>query len=410
MTLASDAMMGEQPLLSVKAHVYHIDPKSKKSWIPATSQAVPVSFFYDSTRTLYRIISVEGTKAVINSIVTPSMVVTKTSQKFLQWSDSRANMVYGLGFSREEDLCCFLDKFREVKDLSQKQQHDEDEQQSVVSTSSLSVTLPPVTQAAHSHNNGAAVLVHQTSSQIRSTSPASSASSSSSPRPLVTPSSIGAGYVHPQTPSPAPGGSPSNAGLNESQLRVENERLRDAFAKSSSNADKWKIQLKSLEEEKQRLLKALEESHANLRRWENEVAELENRKHGSGESVDDLSNAAALRGEVERLKSLVESLEKRNQTKDADITNLNIRLEELRTKESSISHSNLEKLQTMESDNRALKLCINDLQEKLSRQVGLNENFRSELRQLKIHMSKQVVDGKKMEEKLAELIGNNPSG
>lgn len=52
----------EQPIFSCKAHVFHIDPKTKRSWIPASSSAVSVSFFYDSTRSLYRIISVEGTK------------------------------------------------------------------------------------------------------------------------------------------------------------------------------------------------------------------------------------------------------------------------------------------------------------------------------------------------------------
>lgn len=63
-----------------------------------------MSFFYDSSRNLYRIISVEGTKAVINSTITPNMTFTQTSQKFGQWSDVRANTVYGLGFASEAEL------------------------------------------------------------------------------------------------------------------------------------------------------------------------------------------------------------------------------------------------------------------------------------------------------------------
>ncbi len=55
-----------------------------------------------------RIISVEGTKAVINSTITPNMTFTKTSQKFGQWSDVRANTVYGLG--RYTALRCSCDK------------------------------------------------------------------------------------------------------------------------------------------------------------------------------------------------------------------------------------------------------------------------------------------------------------
>ncbi len=53
-----------------------------------------------------RIISVEGTKAVINSTITPNMTFTKTSQKFGQWSDVRANTVYGLGKYRYSAVRC----------------------------------------------------------------------------------------------------------------------------------------------------------------------------------------------------------------------------------------------------------------------------------------------------------------
>ena len=46
------------------------------------------------------------------------MTFTKTSQKFGQWSDPRANTIYGLGFSSERDLSAFVDKFKEIKDLT----------------------------------------------------------------------------------------------------------------------------------------------------------------------------------------------------------------------------------------------------------------------------------------------------
>uniref|UniRef100_A0A673J1Z6 Homer scaffold protein 3b n=1 Tax=Sinocyclocheilus rhinocerous TaxID=307959 RepID=A0A673J1Z6_9TELE len=94
----------EQPLLSLKAHVFQIDPATKRNWIPASKPSPTVSFFYDAGRSVYRIISVGGTKAIINSIITPNMTFTKTSQKFGQWADSRANTVYGLGFATEQQL------------------------------------------------------------------------------------------------------------------------------------------------------------------------------------------------------------------------------------------------------------------------------------------------------------------
>ena len=43
-------------------------------------------------------------QALVNSTITANMNFTKTSPKFGQWSDHRANTVYGLGFSSEKDL------------------------------------------------------------------------------------------------------------------------------------------------------------------------------------------------------------------------------------------------------------------------------------------------------------------
>lgn len=136
----------EQPIFTCQAHVFHIDPKTKRTWITASSKAISVSFFYDSSRNLYRIISVEGSKvrqkklhinlnfkyiqlhthliarsqlqAVINSTITPNMTFTQTSQKFGQWSDVRANTVYGLGFASESELGKFIEKFNEVKEAT----------------------------------------------------------------------------------------------------------------------------------------------------------------------------------------------------------------------------------------------------------------------------------------------------
>lgn len=52
----------EQPIFSARAHVFQIDPTTKRNWIPASKHAVNVSFFYDANRSVYRIISVSGTK------------------------------------------------------------------------------------------------------------------------------------------------------------------------------------------------------------------------------------------------------------------------------------------------------------------------------------------------------------
>uniref|UniRef100_A0A8C4WW73 Homer scaffold protein 2 n=1 Tax=Eptatretus burgeri TaxID=7764 RepID=A0A8C4WW73_EPTBU len=107
--------MGEQPLFSSKAHIFQIDPITRKSWVPMSKQAVAISFFFDSIKNVHRIISVDGAKVIVNSTIQPSMKFIKTSQKFGQWADSCANTVYGLGFTSEDLLSKFSEKFEELK-------------------------------------------------------------------------------------------------------------------------------------------------------------------------------------------------------------------------------------------------------------------------------------------------------
>ncbi|XP_053333858.1 homer protein homolog 1 isoform X3 [Clarias gariepinus] len=128
--------MGEQPIFSTRAHVFQIDPNTKKNWVPTSKHAVTVSYFYDSTRNVYRIISLDGSKAIINSTITPNMTFTKTSQKFGQWADSRANTVYGLGFSSEGHLSKFAEKFAEFKEAARLAKEKSQEKMELTSTPS----------------------------------------------------------------------------------------------------------------------------------------------------------------------------------------------------------------------------------------------------------------------------------
>lgn len=59
----------EQPIFSARAHVFQIDPATKRNWLPASKHAVTVSFFYDAGRNVYRIISVGGTKVSVQVVM-----------------------------------------------------------------------------------------------------------------------------------------------------------------------------------------------------------------------------------------------------------------------------------------------------------------------------------------------------
>ncbi|VDD74971.1 unnamed protein product [Mesocestoides corti] len=98
----------ELPVFTCQAHVFTIDPSTRRSWVQASSKAIDINFFYDSNKQCYRIVSVEdgpaGKKVVINSTITPKMVFKQTSQKFGQWADPKSSGVFGLGFDSETDL------------------------------------------------------------------------------------------------------------------------------------------------------------------------------------------------------------------------------------------------------------------------------------------------------------------
>ncbi|UJR14837.1 hypothetical protein I4U23_001822 [Adineta vaga] len=108
--------MGVQaPLYTCKAFIFQVDPETRKSWNQLSTGVVNVQIFYDSVKNVYRIISVDGSKILINTVITNRMNFTKTSQKFCQWVDSKANQVYGLGFANEFELTRFISKFMTIK-------------------------------------------------------------------------------------------------------------------------------------------------------------------------------------------------------------------------------------------------------------------------------------------------------
>ncbi|PAA65607.1 hypothetical protein BOX15_Mlig019815g1 [Macrostomum lignano] len=114
--------MGESPIYTCTAHVFTIDPKTKKTWLPASNQGIKVSFFFDKSREQYRILSIDDTaqdptrKMPINSIMTEKMSFKKTSQKFGQWADTNSGTVYGLGFTNEAELDRFVEQFCQALD------------------------------------------------------------------------------------------------------------------------------------------------------------------------------------------------------------------------------------------------------------------------------------------------------
>ncbi|KDR16581.1 homer protein homolog 2 isoform X2 [Zootermopsis nevadensis] len=441
----------EQPIFSCKAHVFHIDPKTKRSWISASSTAVSVSFFYDSTRSLYRIISVEGTKAVINSTITPNMTFTKTSQKFGQWSDVRANTVYGLGFSSEAELTKFIEKFQEVKEAT-RQAASKPTTNGTGGSTGTGVT--PVTSANASPITARACVPPPRSTETllppsdstllldppnstNTTTASSHNSTINSPAPAAASTVVSNNAVpnvviggsagdsstlkssmtaHQRSQSLSglqPGESPKHQAKTTgdkppapaavvtaiffSQLKYENDRLKLALAQSSANAKKWEIELATLKNNNMRLTSALQESTANVEEWKRQLHSYkeENQrmktKYIELEAAKGSTEAAAeLRKELQSLRSRVESLEQELKTKDEEIKRL-CKQQSLPADQQSLQgRSQDERCKNLQQENTELQAAVSLAQAQLETALSAQESQKRVLETLNAQLAARL--------------------
>lgn len=230
------------------------------------------------------------------------MTFSKISGKFGQWADKIAATVYGLGFTSEDDLKVFMEKFKEAASAVPKE-------------------------------GGA-----------RASSP-SNAPPQPKPKPTIRRDSTG-GSAGGGAAAGARGGSAAGAvasqggggrdsfggddgsggddgGKVSKQLKWENERLKIALSTSGANAKKWEHELSTLKDNNTRLKTALLESASNVEDWKKQltlwkedgvrlkarVRELEAQGTSAGASSAQLEQAQAKHSlEVKRLNAEVASL------------------------------------------------------------------------------------------------------
>ncbi|KAB1260098.1 Homer protein-like protein 3 [Camelus dromedarius] len=372
----------EQPIFSTRAHVFQIDPATKRNWIPAGKHALTVSYFYDATRNVYRIISLGGAKvlAIINSTVTPNMTFTKTSQKFGQWADSRANTVYGLGFASEQHLTqvglrgyvvggtglgalgdpgqMFAEKFQEVKEaarLAREKSQDGGE-----------LTSPALGLTTH---------------QVP-------------PSPLVSANGPGDEKLFRSQSADAPG-------------PTERERLKKMLSEGSVGEVQWEAEFFALQDSNNKLAGALREANAAAAQWRQQleaqraeaerlrqrVAELEaqaaaeppvvSEKEGPGQSLEQLEALVQTKDqEIQTLKSQTggpreapdNSEREETQQKVQDLETRNAELEhQLRATERSLEEARVERERARAEVGRAAQLLdvrlfeLSELREGLAR-------------------------------------------
>ncbi|XP_061680169.1 homer protein homolog 3b [Syngnathoides biaculeatus] len=356
--------MGEQPIFSARAHVFQIDPATKRNWLPASKHAVTVSFFYDATRNVYRIISVGGTKAIINSTITPNMTFTKTSQKFGQWADSRANTVYGLGFSTEQQLQQFAEQFKEVKEAARLAREKSQERYELANPA-LNIAAPQeLSEDRHSP-------------------------------PLLTVNGPGEEKLF-------------RSKSAEVELTVEKERVKKMLSEGSVCEINLEAELFTLQDSNAKLVAALQEANGSVEQWKQQLAEYQEETDRLREQVAELEAqlghpAAAAHTDKEELSRSLEELEALLSAKDQEIHSLQSKKTDVGELEREREEA-IQRLQDLERRNTELECQIDSTEKTLASSREEQEKAEVEVRHFLEALDVKICDLNDLRQSLANLV------
>nr|XP_020467732.1 homer protein homolog 3 isoform X2 [Monopterus albus] len=358
--------MGEQPIFSARAHVFQIDPATKRNWLPASKHAVTVSFFYDATRSVYRIISVGGTKAIINSTITPNMTFTKTSQKFGQWADSRANTVYGLGFSTEQQLQQFAEQFKEVKDAA-RLAREKSQERFELANPALSIAAPQLSQELSEEHH--------------------------SP-PLLTVNGPGEEKLF-------------RSRSAEVELTIEKERVKKMLSEGSMCEINLEAELFTLQDSNAKLVAALQEANTSVAQWKKQLAEYEEETDRLRDQVAELEaqlgHPAAGQISREELRRSLEELEALLNAKDQEIRNLQSKKPDVGELEKEREDA-IQRLQDLERRNAELEDRVQSAEKTLASSQEDQEQAEVEVRRIIEVLDIKICDLSDLRQSLAKLI------
>ncbi|XP_068599135.1 homer protein homolog 3b isoform X1 [Brachionichthys hirsutus] len=356
--------MGEQPIFGAKAHVFQIDPATKRNWLPASKHAVGVSFFYDASRSVYRIISVGGTKAIINSTITPNMTFTKTSQKFGQWADSRANTVYGLGFSTEQQLQQFAEQFNLVKEAA-RLAREKSQERFELANPALNIAAP------------------QELSEERCSPP------------LLTVNGPGEEKLF-------------RSKSAEVELTVEKERVKKMLSEGSVCEINTEAELFTLQDSNAKLVAALQEANSGVEQWKKQLAEYQEETDRLRDQVAELEaqlgHPAAGQTGQEELSQSLEELKAELSAKDQEIHNLQSKKTDV-TELQEEREAAVQRLQVVERRNTQLEDQVQLAEKTLASSQEEQAQAEMEVRRIMEALDVKICDLNDLRRSLAELIG-----
>ncbi|MEQ2194608.1 Homer protein 1, partial [Xenoophorus captivus] len=305
--------------------------------------------------------------AIINSTITPNMTFTKTSQKFGQWADSRANTVYGLGFSSESHLSKFAEKFAEFKEAARLAKERSQEKTELTSTPS------------------------QESAPGDLQSPLTSESINGTDEDRVTPNTPKHSKARAEPSQNALPFSHRKEQKLEIQLNftfrtfnivIEHSRCSDQLltsasrsVSSSSSINKhWEAELAALKGNNAKLTAALLESTANVKQWKQQLGAYQEEAERLHKRVTELEcvsgQTTVIKSQKTELNRTIEELELALKAKEEE-------LERLKAEVESANEFRFQK------DTLTQKLKVSNTLERLYESRGASEmskNYRSVLK------------------------------
>ncbi|KAM3937206.1 homer protein homolog 3 isoform 2-T2 [Leptodactylus fuscus] len=350
----------EQPIFSTRAHVFQIDPVTKKNWIPASKHAATVSYFFDATRNVYRIISVGGTKAIINSTITPNMTFTKTSQKFGQWADSRANTVYGLGFASEQNLSQFAEKFQEVREaarLAREKSQDKTE----LTNPALNITAQQIV-----------------------------------PSPIISANGPGDEKLF-------------RSQSAEMELSTERERVKKMLSEGSVCEVQWEAEFFSLQDNNNKLVAALREANANVEKWKKQLAGYQEEAERLRQRVTELetqSTTVSATDQENDFSERLRELETLLKNKEEEILLLKGERPDLTELESERDEL-LQKLQELEDRNQELEKELQKAEQSLKDTNSERDRIREEISRAGDELDIKICQLNELRLGLSQLLEGN---
>ncbi|KAM9848404.1 homer protein homolog 3-like [Aulostomus maculatus] len=291
------------------------------------------------------------------------MTFTKTSQKFGQWADSRANTVYGLGFSTEQQLQQFAEQFKEVKEAARLAREKSQERYELANPA-LNIAAPQeLSEERHSP-------------------------------PLLTVNGPGEEKLF-------------RSKSADVELTAEKERVKKMLSEGSMCEINLEAELFTLQDSNAKLVAALQEANSSVEQWKKQLAEYQEETDRLRDQVAELEaqlgHPAAGQTGGEELSRSVEELEALLSAKDQEINNLQSKKTDVGELEKEREEA-MQRLQDLERRNTELEDRVQSAEQTLASSREEREKAEVEVRHIIEVLDVKICDLNDLRQSLAKII------